>query len=101
MLNCINQKKPSIAKLAKDTDFHHAHVGNVLRQFQKEGIIKPVFDVEEAEHTKNPGDPYKIELTIKGKLLNKVLQMFLMIKEGQGTKELMKLLGIKGVKNGR
>ncbi len=95
MLSCINRKKPSIAKLSKDVGFHHAHVGTVLREFEKEGIIKKMFNKEDANHTYNPGNPYKIELTIKGRLLNKVLQMFLMIKEGSATKELMKLLGIK------
>lgn len=87
-------------KLGKEVDFHYAHVRTVLKQFQDENIIKPIFDTEEATRGYDPGNPYKVELTTKGKLLNKVLQMFLMINEGTQTKQLIKILGVREVRNG-
>ena len=82
-------------KLGKEIDFHYAHVRTVLREFQDENIIKPIFNTEKAKHEYDPGNPYKVELTTKGKLLNKVLQMFLMIKEDAQTKQLIKILKIR------
>ena len=104
MFDVINRKKPSMAKLGKEVDFHYAHVRTVLRQFQQEKLIKPIFDVEQAEHSYDPGNPYKVELTLKGRLLNEVLQMFKMIQREIGIIELMEKLQIKKekeVKNGR
>lgn len=91
-----------MAKLGKEVDFHYAHVRTVLRQFQNEGLIKPLFDVEEAQHQCDPGNPYKVELTLKGRLLNEILQMFQMIQAETGIVELMEKLQIKKeVKNGK
>lgn len=85
-------------KLGKEVDFHYAHVRTVLKQFQDENIIKPIFDTENAEHGYDPGNPYKVELTLKGRLLNKVLQMFQMIQSETGIVELMQTLDIKDTK---
>ena len=88
-------------KLGKEIDFHYAHVRTVLKEFQDENIIKPIFNTEKANHDYDPGKPYKVELTTKGKLLNKVLQMFLMIKEGVQTKQLIKIVQKMKVQNGK
>lgn len=88
-----------MAKLGKEVDFHYAHVRTVLRQFQQENLIKPIFDVEDAEHQYDPGNPYKVELTLKGRLLNEILKMFKMIHDEIGIVELMEKLQIKKEKN--
>lgn len=98
LLNCINNKSPNMLKLGKEADFHYAHIRTVLRQFQQEEIIKPIFDTEEANKQYNPGDPYIVELTEKGKLLNKVLQAFLMIQKEINLNEVNKFLGGKNGK---
>lgn len=84
-----------MSKLGKEVDFHYAHIRTVLQQFQKEGLIKPIFDTEEANHQYNPGNPYIVELTEKGILLNKVLQLFLQIQNEIGLDKITKLLGAK------
>lgn len=84
-----------MAKLGKEVDFHYAHIRTALRQFQQENLIKPIFDNEEAEHKKDSGNPYIVELTLKGRLLNEVLQMFLMIKNEIGIIELQEKLQLK------
>lgn len=87
-----------MAKLGKLSDFHYAHIRTVLQQFQDENLIKQIFDTENAEHQFNPGNPYKVELTLKGRLLNEVLQMFKMIEQEIGIIELMKKLNLKSEK---
>lgn len=89
-----------MAKLGKEVDFHYAHVRTVLRQFQDEGLIKPILNTEKAEHKCDPGNPYKVELTLKGRLLNEVLQMFQMIQSEINIIELMEKLQIKKDKGG-
>lgn len=98
MFDVINKKKPSMLKLGKLTGFHYSQVRTVLQQFQEENLIKPIFGVEDAEHQFNPGNPYKVQLTLKGRLLNEVLQMFQMIAQEVGIIELMKKLNLKATK---
>ena len=85
-------------KLSKEVDFHYPHVRTVLKQFQDECLIKPIFNNEDAEHENNPGNPYKVELTLKGRLLNEVLQMFKKIEQEIGIIELMEKLKLKAKK---
>ena len=59
MINFIAVKKPNMLKLGREIDFNYAHVRNVLRQFQDEEIIKPVFNQSLEERG------YKIQLTKK------------------------------------
>lgn len=95
MFEVINNRKPSMLKLGKLTGFHYSQVRTVLKQFQDESLIKPIFNNQEANHTYDPGNPYKVELTLKGRLLNEVLQMFKMIEMEIGIIDLMKRLNLR------
>jgi len=71
-----DKKKCSMKDISKHTNFHFMHVRTVMMQFQDEGLIKPIFNQEEAEHKKEPGNPYVIELSKKGQAVQKLLNMF-------------------------
>lgn len=71
----MNNSKPSIKDISKNTGFQYLHTLNVLKQFQKEKLIRPIFNKEEANHKQDPGNPYIVELTLKGRTVHAMLDM--------------------------
>lgn len=78
MINFINNKKPSLMQISKYTKFHYPHVLTVIKQFESENIIKPVFNGFGKVKAKSKGGAYIIELTEKGQVYNSLLQMIYM-----------------------
>lgn len=96
----IDEKtSPEMRGISKHTKIHYIHLLTIMKQFQNEGLIKPIFDVEEAQHKKKPGNPYVIELTLKGHATKTLLNLFYDLDKGLGVAKIFKLLGIKEEKN--
>jgi len=99
-----DQEKPSIKDVSKYTGFQYLHTLIVLKQFQQEGLIKPVFDQEDAKHQSKPGNPYIIELTMKGqtahKLFNMLYSLHMGIDEKQITNNILNIIKKKEDTNG-
>lgn len=99
-----DKKKCSMKEISKHTNFHFMHVRTVMMQFQEEGLIKPIFEQEEAEHKKEKGSPYLIELSKKGQAVQKLLNMFNRLYLGLNEQYLIELildLKEQEVKHGR
>ena len=89
-----DSKKPSIKDISKYTGFQYLHTIIVLKQFQIEGLIKPVFNNTDAKHKSDPGNPYIIELTPKGQAVHRLLNMLYRLHLGVDQKEI-----ISGINN--
>jgi hypothetical protein len=89
---------PSIKDVSKYTGFQYLHTLNVLKQFQEEGLIKPVFNQENANHKSEPGNPYIIELTLKGQTAHKLLNMLYRLHIGIDEQKIINQIGGKNGK---
>jgi len=91
----VDSRKPSISDIAKHTRFNYHHVITVLKQFQKEGLIEPIFDNDEADHKSNPGNPYIVKLTLKGKANCDLLTMLQQLHDGINPEKIINKIGDK------
>lgn len=89
------REKPSVKDISKLSGFQYLHTINVLKQFQSEGLIKPIFNQEEANHNSQPGNPYIVELTLKGKANHKLLNMLYRLHLGMDEKNIIQLTEVK------
>lgn len=88
-------------QISKHTKFNYWHTITVMKQFQKEGLIKPIFGNEDAEHKKDPGNPYIVELTPKGQVTTRLLNMLYALHIGNKTDANEMLIKLRGGKNGK
>ena len=65
--------------------------------FQKEKLIKPIFNKEEANHKQDPGNPYVVELTLKGRIVRTMLDMLKRLHDNVPTEKIINemKLGVK------
>lgn len=87
-------RNPSMRQISRHTNFHYMHILTLMKQFQEEDLINPIFDQEDADFVKNPGNPYKILLTNKGQALSKLLSLFYQLHKNLNHESIFKLLKI-------
>lgn len=92
MYSFINNREPSMNDIAKEIPMNYPHVITVLKQFQEEGVIEPIFYNEEAEHKSKPGSPYIVKFTMKGKVQNQLLQLLNKVHHNIDIPKIAKLL---------
>ena len=68
MLNVIKNKRPNMRRISKETGFAYPLVREVMKQFEDEKLIEPVFNRVDFE-----GRDYNITLTGKGEQITKML----------------------------
>lgn len=100
MLQFIIEREPSMRDISKKTGIHYLQVITVLKQFEKEELIYPTFN-NEAETKDDRGSPYIIKLTLKGRLLTKMLTDLQRLHNGILPETIIKELNKMEVKNGK
>lgn len=73
MMEYIKYKKPNMREISKKTRINYLVVRKILIEFEKEGLIEPVFNVQK------PNRDHKIVFTGAGIMVFKLLQDIAMI----------------------
>jgi len=90
MMAYINNRKPNMQQISKETQYHYSHIITVMRQFQDDGIIEPAFGVQTDTLAK------EITFTKKGKALYLTLfKIKDILNDEKEAEQIIKLLGGK------